>query len=74
MFDSEIPLFMLIMWITIISYFDCSHVYMEFQCIHTCMSFLSLLVWRTNVGRYEDRTVDVQITTWKYRRNRRIRI
>jgi hypothetical protein len=37
------------MCITVRRYFDCSHVSIEFQCIHTYVSMLSLLVWRTKV-------------------------
>ena len=39
-------------WITITSYLDSSHVSMEFQCIHTYMSWslLIFLVWRTKVS------------------------
>jgi len=50
MFDFDIALFMLKRWITILGYFDCSHVSIEFPCIHTYMSLLSLLVWRTKIG------------------------
>jgi len=68
MFDFDISLFMLSMWINIvICYFDCSHVSIEFQCIHTYMSLLSLLVCRTKVGI---RTGKVGIRTgrwWMYR-------
>ena len=49
-FDFDILLFMLNTCITIIRYFDCSHEAIEFQCIHTCMSLQSFLVWRTKVG------------------------
>jgi len=38
MFDFDFSLFMLSMWITIISYFDGNQVSIEFQCIHTYMS------------------------------------
>jgi len=67
------------MWITIISYFDRSHVCIAFQCIHAYMSLLRLHVWRTNVFggncRHKIRTmVHVQIAKWKYTRNRRMRI
>jgi len=50
MFEFDISLFMLSMWVIIISYFDCIHVSIEFQCIHTYMSLLSLLVWRIKIG------------------------
>jgi len=42
--------FVLSMCITILSHFDCSQVAIEFQCIHTYISLLSLLVLRTKVG------------------------
>ena len=51
MFHLDISLFMLNMCNTIIRYFDCSHVSIEFLCIHICMSFSSLLVLRTKVSR-----------------------
>jgi len=38
------------MYINVTSYFDSSHVSIEFQCIQAYMSLLSLLVWRTKVG------------------------
>jgi len=41
---------MLSMWVTIISYCDCSHVSIQFQYSHTYMLLLSLLVWRTKRG------------------------
>jgi len=41
MFDFDVSLFMLYMWITVINYFDCSHVSIEFQCIHSYMSLSS---------------------------------
>jgi len=50
MFDFYISLFMSSMWITISSYFDGTHVYIEFQCIHTYLSLLSFLVRRTKIG------------------------
>jgi len=50
LFDFDISLFVLSMWITITSYLDSSHVSIEFQCIHTFMSQLNCLVWRTKVG------------------------
>jgi len=37
------------MWITITIYLDCSHVSIEFQCIHTYVTLLSFLAWRTKV-------------------------
>jgi len=49
MFDFDIPL-LICVWITITTYLDCSHVSIELQCIHTYMSLLSFLVWRTRVG------------------------
>jgi len=42
------------MWITIINYFDHSHVSLEFLCMHTCMSMKSLLVLRNEVGKGPD--------------------
>ena len=45
MFDVEI--FFFNTWITIRRYFDCSHVFLEFLCIHTSMSLYSVFVWRT---------------------------
>ena len=61
MFDVDISLFMLSMWVTIINHFDCSDVSIEFQCIHTYMSLLSLL-WRTNVGIRTK--VDIRTGRW----------
>jgi len=61
--------------ITILSHFDCSQVAIEFQCIHTYMSFLSLLVWRTKVG-IRTGSSDGEGADYKleYIRNQRIRI
>jgi len=50
MFDFDISLFMLSMWITITSYLNSSHVSTEFQCIHTYMLWLRFLVCRTKIG------------------------
>jgi len=49
MFNFDILLFMFSMWMTIINCFDCNHVSIDFQCIHTYMLLLWLLVWRTMV-------------------------
>jgi len=38
MFDFDIALLMLYMYNIIIRHFDCSHVSIEFLCIHTYMS------------------------------------
>ena len=50
MFDLYISLFILNIRVSIVSYFDCSYVSIEFQCSHTYMSWLSLLVLRTKGG------------------------
>ena len=50
MFDFDISLLMLNIWITITSYLDSSHVSIECQCIHTYMSLLSISFWRTKVA------------------------
>ena len=50
MFDFDISLLMLSMWMTITSYLDSNYFSIEFQCIHTYMTFLGFLVWRTKIG------------------------
>jgi len=49
MWITSIHYFVFNMCITFISSFDCSHVSIEFQCIHTYMSLYCVLVWRTQV-------------------------
>ena len=65
MFEFYISLLMLNMWVSIISYCDCSHVYIEFQCSHTYMSMLSLLVWRTVGGVRSGQWWMYKKTKWK---------
>jgi len=47
-FNLDISLFMLNICNTIIRYYDCSQVSIEFLCFHTCMSLVSLLSIRSN--------------------------
>jgi len=72
MFDFDISLLIICMWITITSYVDSSHVSIEFQCIHTYMSLLSFLVWKTKIGirtgrrsMYEQKTYTHDTNTCK---------
>jgi len=64
MFHFDIFLFMLSMWITIISYFDYIHVSIALQCIHTYMSYSSLSLFsKTQPTHWTNRMVQTRLGT-----------
>jgi len=63
MFHFEISLFMLSMWITIIN-FDCIHVSIALQCIHTYMSFSFLSLFsKTQPNHWTNQMVQTRLGT-----------